>query len=97
MIEILENLVETNCDKGQIQLSITNQGPLTIKFASYISDLCEKLSQILGGTEENVSKITENSNLDQSCLIDNWKLELASFLRHSSPNALSKNIHCSHI
>ena len=97
MIEILENLVETNCDKEQIQLSITNQGPLTIKFASYISDLCEKLSQLLGGTEENVSKITENSNLDQSCLIDNWKLELASFLRHSSPNALFKNIHCSHI
>ena len=75
MIETLENLVNTSCDKNQIQHEITNEGPLTIQFASYISDLCEKLSQLIGGTEENVSKITENSNLD------NWKLELASFLR----------------
>jgi len=75
MIETLENLVNISCDKDQIQNAITSQGPLIIQFASYISDLCEKLSQLLGGTEENVSKVSENSNLD------NWKLELASFLR----------------
>ena len=75
MIETLENLVNLSCDKDQIQNAISSQGPLTLQFASYISDLCEKLSQLLGGTEENVSKISETSNLD------NWKLELASFLR----------------
>jgi len=75
MIETLENLVNLSCDKDQIQDAISSQGPLTIQFASYISDICEKLSQLLGGTEENVSKVSENSNLD------NWKLELASFLR----------------
>ena len=75
MIETLENLVNLSCDKDQIQNAISSQGPLTLQFASYISDLCEKLSQLLGGTEENVSKVSENSNLD------NWKLELASFLR----------------
>ena len=75
MIETLENLVNLSCDKDQIQNAISSQGPLTLQFASYISDLCEKLSQLLGGTEENVSKVLENSNLD------NWKLELASFLR----------------
>ena len=75
MIETLENLVNVSCDKDQIQTAISSQGPLTLHFASYISDLCEKLSQLLGGTEENVSKISETSNLD------NWKLELASFLR----------------
>ena len=75
MIETLENLVNLSCDKDQIQNAISSQGPLTLHFASYISDLCEKLSQLLGGTEENVSKVSENSNLD------NWKLELASFLR----------------
>ena len=75
MIETLENLVNISCDKEQVQNDITNQGPLTVQFASYISDLCKNLSQLLGGTEENVSKVSENSNLD------NWKLELASFLR----------------
>ena len=75
MIETLENLVNLSCDKDQIQNAISSQGPLTIQFASYISDLCKNLSQLLGGTEENVSKVSENSNLD------NWKLELASFLR----------------
>jgi len=75
MIETLENLVNLSCDKDQIQDAISSQGPLTIQFASYISDICEKLSQLLGGTEESVSKVSENSNLD------NWKLELASFLR----------------
>ena len=75
MIETLENLVNISCDKEQVQNDITSQGPLTIQFASYISDLCENLSQLLGGTEENVGKVSENSNLD------NWKLELASFLR----------------
>ena len=75
MIETLENLVNLSCDKDQIQNAISSQGPLTLQFASYISDLCEKLSQLLEGTEENVSKVSESSNLD------NWKLELASFLR----------------
>ena len=75
MIETLQHLVNISCDKEQVQNDITSQGPLTIQFASYISDLCENLSQLLGGTEENVSKVSENSNLD------NWKLELASFLR----------------
>ena len=75
MIETLENLVNLSCDRDQIHNAISSQGPLTIQFASYISDLCKNLSQLLGGTEENVSKVSENSNLD------NWKLELASFLR----------------
>ena len=75
MIDIIENLVDLSCDKDEIQKSITNQGPLTLQFASCISELCEKLGQLLGGTEENVSKVSENSDLD------NWKLELASFLR----------------
>ena len=73
--ELIQNALEV--DPGQLEAAksqANNEGPLMIVYANFVCQICEKIRQLVG-TEENVN--TVNSEPD----LENWKLELASFLR----------------
>lgn len=61
----------TNLSRVSIQ-DLKFSGPLELKFANAVSEICGEIRDLVG-TEENVEKVSEN--------LENWKLELNSFLR----------------
>ena len=74
ILEILQNNGCENVETIKNDIAADSSGDLSLCFASFISNLCQKISQMIG-TEENVNNVSSNEDLD------NWKLELASFLR----------------
>ena len=56
-----------------IQNYVIQEGPLTIEFAQFITEICTTINKIVG-TDENVNDVDLNG-------FENWKLELGSFLR----------------